>query len=302
MTKKNEPIVSCLPSIEKLTNIGAFPRGFWISIVGHPATGKSILSTIAAYNWLLRSKESCVIFITMEHDKGHILNQAISLSFNLIPFTKNYKLQFVNLSQGKNRNMYKFQESVQQCSSIAKEKFGENTEILLIGDGMASLWEGTASTTGTKWGKMQDACRKYIDLAIMTLKLSQGGKAYGVAAEYLSDVIIRLKKFIQIVDKTFIANRSIYIDKFRYDDHDRTIRSLEIKGKNIIIGHPVNTSSPIYDNMDKAIDGLRYQLGNKIQQERNDILEKLDKNISNMTKLIMSSFKLFQKEIITLKK
>lgn len=297
MSSKNG-LISILPSIENLTTIKGFPRGFWISIVGEPASCKSLISTIAMYNWLTQSEKNAVICILFENGPSNTINQAISLGFDLRPFEKANRLLFTELTDPSKRGENSFTYTVDTKRKIIRDNLGGDAEIFLVVDGIASMWEDKPAMASKIWTYITAKCDSMIDLAFVTIKIANTDKAFGVGAEFGSDVIIRVGKSI---DENYEGKRWIYLDKFRNTDHDRKMREMIIKGKEVFIGNPISREV-LYTNPIAAMEGKKYNISNNIQQMRNDVLQSIDEQLKKLTTILTATLTSFQKEIINLKK
>ncbi|AFH43355.1 KaiC domain-containing protein [Fervidicoccus fontis] len=206
---------------------GGIPRGFFISIVGEPGTGKTIFSIHFAWEGIKESDR--VIYVTTEESKESIVQQASQFGMNFRKGLNEKKMIIIDaLMKSKEEewtlNDLNIEELVSKVIE-AKKALGYGRTRLVI-DSMSAFWIDKPAMARKMSYYIKRVLYKWDVTAYLISQYAvTTDLAYGFGLEHIADGIIRFKKILS----RGVLKRYVLVEKMRQTNHDLTSHEVYIK-------------------------------------------------------------------------
>lgn len=202
---------------------GGIPRGFFISIVGEPGTGKTIFSLHFANEGIKEGDK--VIYVTTEESRDSILTQSSQFGMMLKKSVGKNLIIIDALMKSKDDewtlNELNVEELVNKIIE-AKKSLGYGRTRLVV-DSMSAFWIDKPAMARKMSYFVKRVLYKWDLTAYLVSQYAvTTDLAYGFGLEHIADGIIRFKKIL----RKGILKRYVLIEKMRQTNHD--LRSHEI--------------------------------------------------------------------------
>ncbi len=220
-----ERLKTGVPSFDPLIE-GGIPRGFFVSIVGEPGTGKTIFSLHFATQGAREGDK--VIYVTTEESRESVLRQASLLGMPLEKGVERGDVIIIDALMKSKTDEWSMRElSLDELVDKvigAKKKLGYGRTRLII-DSMSAFWIDKPAMAR----RMSYFVKRVLYKWDMTVYLvSQYAVttelAYGFGLEHVADGIIRFKKIIA----NGVLRRYVLVEKMRQTNHDLRVHEIKI--------------------------------------------------------------------------
>ncbi|MEM0021069.1 MAG: KaiC domain-containing protein [Fervidicoccaceae archaeon] len=214
---------------------GGIPRGFFISIVGEPGTGKTIFSLHFAWEGI-RSNDR-VIYVTTEESRESIIAQARQFHMDFKKGIEDSKLIIIDALMKSKEDEWTLNEvNIEELISKvieAKKKLGYGRTRLVV-DSMSAFWIDRPAMARKMSYYVKRVLNKWDVTAYLISQYAvTTDLAYGFGLEHIADGIIRFKKILS----KGLLRRFVLIEKMRQTNHDLSSHEIYIKpGEGMILG------------------------------------------------------------------
>jgi KaiC domain protein len=223
-----------VPSFDPLIE-GGVPRGFFVSIVGEPGTGKTIFSLHFATQGAREGDK--VIYVTTEESRESILRQAEQLGMPLQKGVEEGLVIVIDaLMKSKSDEWSMSELSVDELVDKviqAKKKLGYGRTRLVI-DSMSAFWiDKPAMARRISYFVKRVLYRWDMTAYLVSQYAVSTDLAYGFGLEHVADGIIRFKKILS----RGMLRRYVLVEKMRQTNHDLRAHEIHIlPGKGMVVG------------------------------------------------------------------
>lgn len=213
---------------------GGIPRGFFVSVVGEPGTGKTIFCLHYANQGIIDRDK--VIYVTTEESRESIVTQASQLGFNFQDALEKKEMIIIDALMKEKLDEWSLYElTVEELVKKvieAKKDLGYGRTRLIV-DSMSAFWLDKPAMARKMSYYVKRVLHKW---DMTTLLVSQyavtSDLSYGFGLEHVADGIIRFKKVIVRGE----LKRFVLIEKMRQTNHDLSAHEIKIlPGIGIII-------------------------------------------------------------------
>jgi KaiC domain protein len=223
-----------VPSFDPLIE-GGVPRGFFISIVGEPGTGKTIFSLHFATQGAREGDK--VIYVTTEESRESVLRQAEQLGMPLQKGVSEGLVIVIDaLMKSKSDEWSMSELSVDELVDKviqAKKKLGYGRTRLIV-DSMSAFWiDKPAMARRISYFVKRVLYRWDMTAYLVSQYAVSTDLAYGFGLEHVADGIIRFKKILS----RGRLHRYVLVEKMRQTNHDLRVHEIHIlPGKGMVVG------------------------------------------------------------------
>lgn len=204
---------------------GGIPRGFFVSVVGEPGTGKTVFCIHFANRGI--SEGDRVIYVTTEESRESIITQASQFGFDFEEAVNGKKMIIIDaLMKEKLDEWSLFELTVEELVKKvieAKKELGYGRTRLVV-DSMSAFWLDKPAMARKMSYFVKRVLHKWDVTALLVSQYAvTSDLSYGFGLEHVADGIIRFKKVILRGE----LKRFVIIEKMRQTNHD--LRAHEIK-------------------------------------------------------------------------
>ena len=225
-----------IPSFDSLVN-GGIPRGFFVSLVGEPGTGKTIFSLHFATQGAREGDR--IIYVTTEESRDSILRQAEQLGMPLEKGVKEGLVIVIDALMKSSSDEWSLSDlSVDELVDKviqAKKKLGYGRTRLVV-DSMSAFWiDKPAMARRMSYFVKRVLYRWDMTVLLVSQYAVSTDLAYGFGLEHVADGIIRFKKMLV----KGVLKRFILVEKMRQTNHDLRVHEIKIvPRKGLIVESP----------------------------------------------------------------
>jgi KaiC domain protein len=221
---------------------GGIPRGFFVSVVGEPGTGKTIFCIHYANQGIIDGDR--VIYVTTEESRESIINQASQFNFDFEKAIQDKKMIIIDaLMKEKLDEWSLFELTVEELVKKvieAKKELGYGRTRLIV-DSMSAFWLDKPAMARRMSYFVKRVLHKWDVTALLVSQYAvTSDLSYGFGLEHVADGIIRFKKVIMRGE----LRRFVLIEKMRQTNHD--LRAHEIRilpGQGLVLVSPTEMRS-----------------------------------------------------------
>lgn len=245
---------------------GGIPRGFFVSVVGEPGTGKTLFCIHFANQGVIDNDR--VIYVTTEESRESIVTQAYQFGFDFEKAVKEGKLIVIDaLMKEKEDEWSLYEVSVEELVKKvieAKRALGFGRTRLVV-DSMSAFWLDKPAMARKMSYFVKRVLYKWDMTALLVSQYAvTSDLSYGFGLEHVADGIIRFKKIII----RGVLRRYILIEKMRHTNHDLRAHEIEIvPGQGIVLAkqtemraQDVRLPKEVYMKMERSKERARSQL------------------------------------------
>ncbi len=231
-----ERLKTGVPSFDPLIE-GGIPRGFFVSIVGEPGTGKTIFSLHFAIQGAREGDK--VIYVTTEESRGSVIRQAEQLGMSLEKAVKEKTTIIIDALMKSKTDEWSLNElTVEELVNKiieAKKRLGYGRTRLVI-DSMSAFWiDKPAMARKMSYFVKRVLYRWDMTAYLVSQYAVSTDLAYGFGLEHVADGIIRLKKILT----KGVLKRYVLVEKMRQTNHDLRVHEIKIvPNKGMMVTEP----------------------------------------------------------------
>lgn len=232
-----ERLSTGVPGIDNMIE-GGVPRGFFVSVVGEPGTGKTVFCIHFAAQGVRDGDK--VIYVTTEESRESIMAQAKQFKLDLEEAVKEGNVILIDALMRERLdewNLYELTvEELLKKVIEAKKKLGYGRTRLII-DSLSAFWLDKPAMARRISYHIKRVLHKWDVTALLVSQYAvTTDLSYGFGLEHVADGIIRFKKVIV----RGMLRRFVLIEKMRQTNHDLRAREVVILPEiGMVIANPL---------------------------------------------------------------